>query len=367
VCTLCKALLTVIQGTKEHFNEQALIQFNFLVSMLLEMKRDMEKYEKDSLAEVDNDGNTLLMNALKSYTLNEELATYLLSKCSKEDINIKNNNGENVLFSFLDSRGGKKKSQKLKFVRLLLEHGADPNLTTNDKKTAIVPACKLEGELATQVLGILREFGADVSQQHEAFFTAIEYGRIDLVKFLLEQNPDYLNKLEGWRENSALHVACSAREPNIELVKFFIQQRDDFLSARNSQGEYPLHAAVDKGNLDIIKIILEHEKGKETLDKKNDHKVSPLISAISQKWDYKEEVVMCLIEQGANLNITDKSGKTSLIRACKKGYMEVIKKLLEKGVDKDVKDKKGKTAEDYAKEKHYTEIVELLKNYKPPS
>jgi ankyrin repeat protein len=56
-----------------------------------------------------------------------------------------------------------------------------------------------------------------------------------------------------------------------------------------------------------------------------------------------------LIQNGANVKAEDsEEGKTALMLACEKGYLEVITKLLDSGAVVDKGDKKKKTALMYA-------------------
>ena len=65
-----------------------------------------------------------------------------------------------------------------------------------------------------------------------------------------------------------------------------------------------------------------------------------------------EDSIMCLeqlIAHGANVKAEDaEEGKTALMLACEKGYLEVITKLLDSGAVVDKGDKKKKTALMYA-------------------
>ena len=75
-----------------------------------------------------------------------------------------------------------------------------------------------------------------------------------------------------------------------------------------------------------------------------------------------------LLENGVDINATDKEGWTALIHASKNGYLEMVKLLVENGADVNIKNNEGKTALEYASDKGYLEIVKYLKmkdiNYK---
>lgn len=74
-------------------------------------------------------------------------------------------------------------------------------------------------------------------------------------------------------------------------------------------------------------------------------KVNPFCVAIS-KGDF--ETVKKMIQFGENVNKTS-NGKTPLMYAARYNRVEIINLLLENGAEVDIKDKGGRTAIDYAK------------------
>jgi hypothetical protein len=71
--------------------------------------------------------------------------------------------------------------------------------------------------------------------------------------------------------------------------------------------------------------------------------------------------VNALLNEGVDVNAKDKYGYTALMYASKEGHTETVKALLEKGADVNAKSKKGTTALIVASDKGRTEIVKLLK------
>lgn len=71
-------------------------------------------------------------------------------------------------------------------------------------------------------------------------------------------------------------------------------------------------------------------------------------------------VVGCLIDNGANVNETDKNGVTPLIEACYLGYSRTVKLLLENGADVNFKDNNGRTALMVASYQGHRELVRSL-------
>ena len=72
------------------------------------------------------------------------------------------------------------------------------------------------------------------------------------------------------------------------------------------------------------------------------------------------EIAKLLLDNGANVNVTNFNGATALIFAATFGRMEIAKMLLEHGADKTLQDDRGHTAADHAKMQGIREMVELL-------
>ncbi|EAY16590.1 ankyrin repeat protein, putative [Trichomonas vaginalis G3] len=96
-----------------------------------------------------------------------------------------------------------------------------------------------------------------------------------------------------------------------------------------------LHVASEKGNLRLVKSLIECNCDNET---KNNVGDTPLIYASRYG---KLEVVQYLISIGADKEAKNKFGETPLILASKEGHLEVVKYLISVGADKEVKNNDG--------------------------
>lgn len=139
----------------------------------------------------------------------------------------------------------------------------------------------------------------------------------------------------------------------------------------NYDGNFPLHYAVEQGNLEIVDLLLN---AGARISVKNYEKRTPLMmidedatvqlvnrllgfgaainAADKEKntalmlaaGDASEEVVRVLIQNGANVNLQNKKGRTALMQAAEQGNLENVRALLEAGADISLKDKSGETA-----------------------
>eukprot|EP00919_Chromeraceae_sp_WS-2016_P017524 GHVR01041682.1.p1 GENE.GHVR01041682.1~~GHVR01041682.1.p1 ORF type:complete len:160 (-),score=8.12 GHVR01041682.1:63-542(-) len=73
-----------------------------------------------------------------------------------------------------------------------------------------------------------------------------------------------------------------------------------------------------------------------------------------------KEVMMFLIEKGADGNSTDLHLRTALMHASEEGHLEVVKSLIEEGADVRAKNWYHRTALMYASWKGHLEVTKLL-------
>lgn len=96
-----------------------------------------------------------------------------------------------------------------------------------------------------------------------------------------------------------------------------------------SEISWPLFAAAEKGRLGLVQILLKYMR-KDDVNRVNLKKTSALwIAACNNHVD----VVMALLEAGADPNLTNIGGSTALIPCCKKGQDTVVQLLLDYGLD----------------------------------
>ena len=77
------------------------------------------------------------------------------------------------------------------------------------------------------------------------------------------------------------------------------------------------------------------------------------------------EIVMLLLENKCDTNVTDKYGDTPLIFAAYNNRMDNIRALVEAGCDITIRGSKNMTAAEEAKEQGYPAIAEYLTNEAP--
>ena len=145
-------------------------------------------------------------------------------------------------------------------------------------------------------------------------------------------------------------------------------------------GWTPLHAACEKVNFRMIKILVDHGANINNASSKDGW--TPLRSAvqtcllfivkstISGQDDAKEmtvyerhlEIIKYLINHGADMNKGDDVGTTPLHAAAHIGHLHAVKYLTSKGADFDRRDSDGDLPLDIANKEGFVDIVIYLKS-----
>lgn len=154
---------------------------------------------------------------------------------------------------------------------------------------------------------------------------------------------------------------------DLEGIKTLIRDKNVDLNTKNRYGETPLMYAIQRGSLDIVKLLLDNGVD---VNSQNKYTESILMIAIYSSPAYiRTEMVKLLINQGAEVNYQDVRGYTPLIVAVNnttdvfgESYdsLAVINLLIENGADVNIKNKSGDTALMYASMVMSDEVVKLL-------
>jgi serine/threonine protein kinase len=215
-------------------------------------------------------------------------------------------------------------------------------------------------------------------------------------------NPTALGYLTSFFEG----VTNNDTEKGMELVRF-LHSHGANINEESGNGELPLSIAVLKRNAPLVKLFLELGANPDKVDSKDS---APLMLALYQWSDNGEEketsaeseriaIANMLLEQNANINLTDEDGRTPLyLLTCflssrktvavametilkkgakteillKGGYcsplmqaaynnnIEAAELLLDYGAKKDFVDIEANTAFTYAAQMEHTQMMELV-------
>lgn len=274
-------------------------------------------------------------------------------------------------------------------VQFLIAHGIDVTmqLQAKDKyKFYNAPVLAAENGHGA-VIRVLLDAGVDINwsgwQDVTALTAAVTNGDNDLVMFLYERGADISAK-DGWERTAFCYAAgrCDAAvvERLLESVPGELFDESDDL------GMTPLSYAVECGNLDVVKLLVN--RGVDIIGPDRDN--TPLRTAIRQNQietvrflldagacpnesqtprQYAplplaaqcgdDEIVRMLLERGADIHYVLPWGETPLIMAARGGHGAVVRRLVASGADVD-DDSYSLTALDCALRNYEGDVALLL-------
>ena len=363
---------------------------------------------------------------------------------------LKKNPGQVAINSSLHAAVG---TEATDIVRMLLDKGADINFVneSNDGFISISPNTSVLMEALSgrnpdiEEVRLLLSKGADVNlkvdneEQPSALFVAATRNNADLVDLLLTHDADV--NVKNKYESTPLHEAIAnsrhdeddeGKHQSLKIVQSLLDKGADFNSVGrlaqlppltlaitessppqivlllierganiNAQSEYKvtaLMAAINRGDIDIIKTLLvkgaevnaQDKNGDSALlrpapsrDKKNEilqlllsNGADPRLvdnngrNVLMKASDLEEDVIKRLIKSGAQVNAVDENGWTALMHAVKNDSTvryyrndKYIRKLLSLGADTTIKNKMGETALAIATQHNNKEMMYLLETH----
>ncbi len=207
----------------------------------------------------------------------------------------------------------------------LLEHGADPAAATNRGSVALHGAA-LRG--STPTVAVLLEHGVPANARNAGGFTPLLSGTAgqadaELVRLLLEHGAWVDDRdLEG---TTALHNA--AWRGNLDVVRYLIEQGASIDALMNGGGNTALHNAASTGNIEVVRALLD--AGSQA-DCRTTWGATPLQWAARQGG---EDVVQLLLERGADPRSVSNDGMTAFLAAIDSGHLPAARLLVDAGAD----------------------------------
>jgi len=203
-------------------------------------------------------------------------------------------------------------------MKLLLEHGARPNLMTKKGVTALHVAAWRGNVTAVR---LLIEHGSDpnIKSNSEEHFTplhcAARFENPDVAEALLESGAK-INELS--EEGTPLQVAI--RHKRNRMLDLLLQ-RGAGIETPDALGSRPLHTAARFGNIDAAKKLIA---ARADVNARGAHDVTPLITAVL--WEQYEMVVL-LLGNGADPHLRDDSNASPYLHAVVAKNRKIIEVL----------------------------------------
>ena len=259
-------------------------------------------------------------------------------------------------------------------VDLLLNRGAKINPKEKGGRTPLYWAAK-QGHM--DVVDLLVARGAVTKAgATKLLFVAAEEGCVPLAEVAIANGGD-VNASEGKDQEGWTPLTEASQEGQTEIVKLLLANGADVTV--NWGGMTPLHQA---SNREIAEALVAHGADTRAKDKVGRTPLNTVPDAgamevLLQKggWEKRDisrglncgvytgnaEIMRVLLDHGADINIRDRQGRTSISWAAQYGFKESLKLFLERGADITIKDNEGQTPLDWAVTMGNNEAAEILK------
>jgi len=225
-------------------------------------------------------------------------------------------------------------------VKLLLQQGADVDVLNKAGRSAAELASE-NGQ--AEVAKFISEYKANANTRNKIrsmTLKTVEFGAVD----------DSKNEAKD-----SLHAAVE--EGNIDAIKSLLERGMD-INARNASNKTPLDRAATKGNVDVVRFLIE--RGAE-VDSRDNWEGTPLHSACSSLSGH--DVSRILLDHGANVNAMTQDYWTPAHFSVAYGYLEITKLLLERGADLHAVNREGQTPYEASLAFGHREIADLLRRH----
>ena len=172
----------------------------------------------------------------------------------------------------------------------------------------------------------------------------------DLVGHLVITYPKDVNARGGYH-STPLHAAVI--KGNVDIVVLLLEHGAD-MGTWDSNDSNPLYVAARRGRLDVMRSFFHHHAD---VNSRNFLERTPLFVA-SQEGEL--EVARTLLQHGAAVDSRDKNGDTSLMLASQFGHLDVSNLLLQNGATVDPRNESGWTPLTSASWYGHPDLVRLL-------
>lgn len=236
----------------------------------------------------------------------ELIKLFLNHEKHKVDLNAKDSEGETPLHWVLKST-----TASIPILELLLENGADINAKDNSQQGPLYEAVKA-GNLAA--VRILLKNGVSIDDQEDVFERAalhvsVDAANVEMTKTLVGAGA----RLDIRDANGLTPLAVAAYKGLPDLVKLLLDTEKgsnvEYRGSADNRGRTALHFSASRGYMEVIKLLLDTPDASVLCTKQNEHGSTPLHSAARR--GHRLEEIKILLDKGADMSIANNLGKTA--------------------------------------------------------
>ncbi len=199
-------------------------------------------------------------------------------------------------------------------------------------------------------LYVLIEFSISHAGPAEDFFGAIQRDDTSAVYTLMLRGFDP-NTLNADKQHG---LFLALRAESVKVAKVLIQTPQVDVNMLNQAGESPLMMAVFRGNMELVKALLDRDADV------NKTGWTPLHYAATAG---NLPLIALLLEKHAYIDAESPNGTTPLMMAAQYGNPAVVKLLLDEGADPLLKNQLGLSAIDFAERAQRADSAELISGF----
>lgn len=220
-------------------------------------------------------------------------------------------------------------------IRILIENGFDPNLTTPDQRTRSIALALNSRIPSSEILFIIKYLNANGAEID--YLTDGTFGKESFAMDAIGK-PDPSFIIYALEKNSPIHI--------------------------KNDGENILELSLEYGrdrNVKSIEAFLQRTENAYLNDK---HFFSGNTPLNLVTWSNFEETALLFINNGADVNTVNKNGSTPLMGASRNGNNKLMEHLIDKGANVNANNNEFKTPLHYASEEgEFQAVILLLKNH----
>ena len=241
---------------------------------------------------------------------------------------------------------------KVEVARVLLDHGANAMLKTEEGETALHIVSRGTYDIEEQgaaTARLLLEHGVDVNARKKNTYTSLHEavfgGRLEVAQVLLDHGANV--KLETEGGETALHIVSrgnyDSQERGAGIAQLLLECGVD-VDARRDDSWTSLHWAAFTGRVEIAQVLLDHGANAKLETEYGETALHILSGGEYDSQEQGASTARLLLEHGVDVNAQKKNSFTSLHEAAFKGRVEVTQVLLNHGANAKLETKDGETA-----------------------